>query len=272
MLGITNVSNAPSIVLRGKIVSSWSNLPSSGTDSDMKTAGYTYYASITEEGTMENSIAEITFSDTDAKSGNYAPICRTYAGEIRVYSKVNTSITIPSIVIHSTVETYNYTLDSGPVEGSTKAVMSGGVYDALANGTQKGYMCGGAFVVGQKMDTAWVQKSITFTSFSGDSDYFTNNSGASVTVKKSGVCIVNFILTVSNIPSSGARIIPVIRKNGGNIQIMHHDNGAGDGSVSMCVIIPVNANDTVSFAMNGNTAEFTVAGSWSNFQIAYLGR
>ena len=135
MLGITNVSNAPSIVLRGKIVSSWSNLPttSGSTDYDMYQQGYTYYASISEAGTMENSIAEVTFSDTDAKSGNYAPICRTYAGEIRVYSKTNAPITIPLIVIHSTVETYNYTLDSGPVEGSTKAVMSGGVYSALAN-------------------------------------------------------------------------------------------------------------------------------------------
>ena len=158
MFGITNSSNAPSVVLRGKIVSSWSELPSSGTDSDMKTAGYTYYASISEAGTMENSIAEVTFSDTDAKSGNYAPICRTYAGEIRVYSKVNTTITIPSIVIHSTVETYNYTLDSGPVEGSTKAVMSGGVFTALTG----------------KQDNITVQ-----------STWLTNNSGVS-----SGGCVV----------------------------------------------------------------------------------
>ena len=131
MLGITNVSNAPSIVLTNTSVSSWTALPSTGTDSDMKTQGYTYYASIPCNGISADTIAEVTFSEANAKSGNYASTCRTYANEIRVYSKVNTAITIPSIIVHSIVETY-YTLDNAPTSGSTKAVTSGGVF-SMAN-------------------------------------------------------------------------------------------------------------------------------------------
>ena len=131
MLGITNVSNAPSVVLSNTTISTWTALPSTGTDSDMKTQGYTYYASIPCNGISANTIAEVTFSEANAKSGNYASTCRTYADEIRVYSKVNTAITIPSIIVHSIVETY-YTVDnSPPTSGKTTAITSGAVYDAL---------------------------------------------------------------------------------------------------------------------------------------------
>lgn len=135
MLGITNVSNAPSIVLTNTSVSTWTALPTASTDDpntdyDMYQQGYTYYASIPCNGISANTIAEVTFSEANAKSGNYASTCRTYADEIRVYSKVNTAITIPSIIVHSIVESY-YTLDNAPTSGSTKAVTSGGVYSAL---------------------------------------------------------------------------------------------------------------------------------------------
>lgn len=131
MLGITNVSNAPSIVLTNTSVSTWTALPSTGTDSDMKTQGYTYYASIPCNGISANTIAEVTFSEANAKSGNYASTCRTYANEIRVYSKVNTAITIPSIIVHSIVESYYAVDNSPPTSGKTTAITSGAVYDAL---------------------------------------------------------------------------------------------------------------------------------------------
>ena len=129
MLGITNVSNAPSVVLSNTSVSTWTALPSTGTDSDMKTQGYTYYASIPCNGISANTIAEVTFSEANAKSGNYASTCRTYADEIRVYSKVNTAITIPSIIVHSIVESYYAVDNSPPTSGKTTAITSGAVYD-----------------------------------------------------------------------------------------------------------------------------------------------
>lgn len=131
MLGITNVSNAPSIVLTNTSVSTWTALPSTGTDSDMKTQGYTYYASIPCNGISANTIAEVTFSEANAKSGNYASTCRTYANEIRVYSKVNTAITIPSIIVHSIVESYYAVDNSPPTSGKTTAITSGAVYTAI---------------------------------------------------------------------------------------------------------------------------------------------
>lgn len=121
MLGITNVSNAPSIVLKDTVVSTWT----SGSYN-----GYSYRGTIPITGVTADTIAEVTFSQAQAESGNYSSVCTTYDGGLYVYSKVNTQITIPSIIIHSIVETY-YELDNSPVSGSTKAVTSGGVYTEL---------------------------------------------------------------------------------------------------------------------------------------------
>lgn len=121
MLGITNVSNAPSIVLKDTIVSTWT----SGSYN-----GYSYRGTIPITGVTANTIAEVTFSQSQAESGNYSSVCTTYDGGLYIYSKVNTSITIPSIIIHSIVETY-YEMENSPVSGSTKAVTSGGVFDAI---------------------------------------------------------------------------------------------------------------------------------------------
>ena len=121
MLGITNVSNAPSIVLKDTVVSTWT----SGSYN-----GYSYRGTIPITGVTADTIAEVTFSQAQAESGNYSSVCTTYDGGLYVYSKVNTQITIPSIIIHSIVETY-YEMDNSPVSGSTKAVTSGGVYSAL---------------------------------------------------------------------------------------------------------------------------------------------
>lgn len=124
MLGITNVSNAPSIVLKDTVVSTWT----SGSYN-----GYSYRGTIPITGVTANTIAEVTFSQAQAESGNYSSVCTTYDGGLYVYSKVNTQITIPSIIIHSIVESY-YSVDtSPPTSGKTTAISSGAVYDALLN-------------------------------------------------------------------------------------------------------------------------------------------
>lgn len=75
------------------------NITVSNWASDTTYSDYGYRASISIEGVTSSMIAEVNFGLTEAISGNYAPICETYNGGIYIYSKVNTTITIPSIVV-----------------------------------------------------------------------------------------------------------------------------------------------------------------------------
>lgn len=65
-------------------------------------SGYPYRCALSS-GNLANvtssMYAEVVFAPTEALSGNYAPVCQTYDGGVYIYSKVNTSITIPSIVV-----------------------------------------------------------------------------------------------------------------------------------------------------------------------------
>ena len=125
MLGITNVSNAPSIVLKDTVAGDTLKPWASGSYN-----GYSYRCAIPITGVTTDMIAEVTFSQAQVSSGNYSPVCTTYNGGLYVYGKVNTQITIPSIIVHSIVESY-YELDNTPTQGSTRAVTSGGVYNAM---------------------------------------------------------------------------------------------------------------------------------------------
>lgn len=61
---------------------------------------YPYRAAIAISGvTATGNYAEVTFAVEQATSGNYAPVCNTYNGGVYIYSQVNTSIVIPSILI-----------------------------------------------------------------------------------------------------------------------------------------------------------------------------
>lgn len=70
-----------------------------GSHSDSLFSSYSYRAAIANADVTESMFAMVTFSPTEAMSGNYAPACQTYAGGIYIYSKVNTAITIPTIAI-----------------------------------------------------------------------------------------------------------------------------------------------------------------------------
>ena len=69
--------------------------------SDSTYTGYDYKCEIDATGyDVDNTtFAEVTFDADDALSGDYAPVCTTGTDTITIYSKVNTSITIPSILI-----------------------------------------------------------------------------------------------------------------------------------------------------------------------------
>ena len=66
---------------------------------DSTYSDYGFKGTITLSGVKSSMFAEIVFSMVDATSGNYAPICETFNGGVYIWSKVNTAITIPSIII-----------------------------------------------------------------------------------------------------------------------------------------------------------------------------
>ena len=77
---------------------------SSGTwSADSTYAGYGYRASVAITGVTTDFVPDVTYGFTEATSGNYAPVATSYAGGVYLYSKVNTAITIASIVCQKAV-------------------------------------------------------------------------------------------------------------------------------------------------------------------------
>ena len=62
-------------------------------------AGFTYRAAIAISGVTASMFAMVVFAPTDVLSGNYCPVCQTYAGGVYIYSKTNVAVTIPSIAV-----------------------------------------------------------------------------------------------------------------------------------------------------------------------------
>lgn len=68
--------------------------------SDSTYADYPYKGTISLVGVDGTMGVEVTFSNDQAISGNYSPICNTTNDAVEIWSKVNTSITIPTIKIY----------------------------------------------------------------------------------------------------------------------------------------------------------------------------
>ena len=69
--------------------------------SDATYADYPYRASVALPPITAVSFVEIVFSPADATSGNFAPVCDTYAGGVYLYAKAvpDAAITIPTIIV-----------------------------------------------------------------------------------------------------------------------------------------------------------------------------
>ena len=69
--------------------------------SDTTYADYPYRASFALPSITALSFVEIVFSPVDATSGNFAPVCDTYAGGVYLYAKAvpDAAITIPTIIV-----------------------------------------------------------------------------------------------------------------------------------------------------------------------------
>ena len=68
--------------------------------SDATYADYGYKGTITISGVTSSMRPEVTFGVDEALSGNYAPICNAVSGGVEIYGKVDTAITIPTVVVY----------------------------------------------------------------------------------------------------------------------------------------------------------------------------
>ena len=80
-----------SIKLSNTTVNNW--------ESDTTYADYPYKATIAATDVKSTMVAEVVYDMADAESGNYASVCNTFDGGVYIYSKVNTAITIPTILV-----------------------------------------------------------------------------------------------------------------------------------------------------------------------------
>lgn len=89
----TDLANPSSAIKVTNVALATSNFVSDSTYSD-----YAYRGSAAITGVTSDMTPTVTFSMTDAVSGNYSPIAETYNGGVYIYAKVNTAITIESIL------------------------------------------------------------------------------------------------------------------------------------------------------------------------------
>ena len=78
---------------------SFTNKSASSWVSDSTYTDYGYKCELSCSGVTSSMYAMVNFAPTEADSGNYATVCQTGSGTVTIYSKVNDSITIPSIVV-----------------------------------------------------------------------------------------------------------------------------------------------------------------------------
>ncbi len=80
------------LIFTSKTASSWA--------SDSTYSDFPYRCAVACTGVTASDVAEVVFNVDDAVSGNYAPVCQTYAGGVYIYSSASDSITIPMILVH----------------------------------------------------------------------------------------------------------------------------------------------------------------------------
>ena len=87
----TWIDNPVPRTISNTIVSNWI--------ADTTYPDFGYKADISITNLTENDTCEVIFNQTDASSGNYAQVNSSSAGTLNIYSKVNTEITIPTIIV-----------------------------------------------------------------------------------------------------------------------------------------------------------------------------
>lgn len=78
---------------------SFTNKSASSWVADNTYTDYGYKCELSCSGVTSSMYAMVNFAPTEADSGNYATVCLTGTNTVTIYSKVNDTITIPSIVV-----------------------------------------------------------------------------------------------------------------------------------------------------------------------------
>lgn len=60
---------------------------------------YAYQCDVACAGVTADDYAEVVFNLTESVSGDYAPLCETLTDAVRIYSKSDATITIPTIIV-----------------------------------------------------------------------------------------------------------------------------------------------------------------------------
>lgn len=76
------------------------NVVASNWVADSTYSDFGYHCDLTCTDATAAMFAEVVFSQADAVSGDYAMVCETMTDVVRIYSKKNVSITVPTIIIH----------------------------------------------------------------------------------------------------------------------------------------------------------------------------
>lgn len=90
-LMLNGVSIRATIILENLQISNWVE--------DSTYTSFGYKADITINNLKETDLCEVIFSQDDAASGNYAQVNSSTTNTLTIYSKVNTEITIPTIIV-----------------------------------------------------------------------------------------------------------------------------------------------------------------------------
>lgn len=77
----------------------FTNVTANSWTSSTEYPDYIYQCDIACPGVTDQMYPEVIFDITEANSGDYAPVCDTLENAIRIYSKVNNTIIIPTIKI-----------------------------------------------------------------------------------------------------------------------------------------------------------------------------
>jgi hypothetical protein len=80
-------------------VMKFENKTASSWVSDNTYTDYSYRCDIPCSGVTADMFAEVVFGVDDSTSGNYAPVCETKSNVVSIWSKENTTTTIPTIII-----------------------------------------------------------------------------------------------------------------------------------------------------------------------------
>ncbi len=79
------------VILNNVAASTWA--------ADTTYVDYGYRCAVASAAISATDFVDVVFGVTEATSGDYAPVCEAYDGGVYLYSKVNTAITVPTLMV-----------------------------------------------------------------------------------------------------------------------------------------------------------------------------